>query len=212
MSSASSPSTRSAMPLITVSRLLKSCATPPARRPTISIFCACCSCSSSCRCSVMSAAVPTRRYTLAGVVVDVEGAIADPAHRAVGPDDAIDLVVVAAPRPRVGGLLDALAIVGVHGSIHSRGDCRRGSRTSGRRSSRRPGSRRAACPGRRSSRRPAGWSRRAGGSGPRRRDAAPRRAGARPRARGRRRRTRCRSASSSSRRCSSTSKKPASAA
>ena len=62
-SSAIPASTRSAMPLITVSRLLKSCATPPARRPTISIFCACCSCSSSWRCSVMSAAVPTRRYS-----------------------------------------------------------------------------------------------------------------------------------------------------
>ena len=34
----------SALPRITVSRLLKSCATPPASRPTVSIFCDCCSC------------------------------------------------------------------------------------------------------------------------------------------------------------------------
>ena len=100
--------------MITVSRLLKSWATPPASRPTASIFCACRSCSSSWRCSVMSAAVPTsdrprrpRRRR--------EGAIADPAHRAVGTDDAVDLVVVAAARPRVGGLLDPLAIVRVDG-------------------------------------------------------------------------------------------------
>ena len=52
---------------------------------------------------------------LAGVVVDVEGAVADPAHRAVGADDAVDLVVLVAARPGVGGLLDALAIVRVHG-------------------------------------------------------------------------------------------------
>ena len=45
------------------------------------------------------------------LVVDVEGAIADPAHGAVGPDDAVDLVVVAAAQARIGGLLDALAIV-----------------------------------------------------------------------------------------------------
>ena len=52
---------------------------------------------------------------LAGIVVHVEGAVADPAHRAIGADDAIDLVVVAAPRPGVRRLLDALAIVRVHG-------------------------------------------------------------------------------------------------
>ena len=52
---------------------------------------------------------------LAGLVVQVEGAVADPAHRAVGADDAIDLVVLAAPRSGVGGLFDALAIVRVHG-------------------------------------------------------------------------------------------------
>jgi hypothetical protein len=32
---------------MTVSMLLKSCATPPASRPTASIFCACINCSSS---------------------------------------------------------------------------------------------------------------------------------------------------------------------
>ena len=52
---------------------------------------------------------------LAGVVVHVERAVADPAHRAIGADDAIDLVELVAPRPGVGGLLDALAIVRVHG-------------------------------------------------------------------------------------------------
>ncbi|OQB82374.1 MAG: hypothetical protein BWX86_02925 [Verrucomicrobia bacterium ADurb.Bin122] len=35
----------STLPAMTVSRLLKSCATPPARRPTVSIFMACCNCS-----------------------------------------------------------------------------------------------------------------------------------------------------------------------
>ena len=52
---------RSAVPLMTVSRLLKSWAMPPASRPMLSIFCACRNCSSSWRCSVMSVAKPTMR-------------------------------------------------------------------------------------------------------------------------------------------------------
>src|ERR1700733_12291648 len=52
-----SSSNTSVYPLITISRLLKSCATPPASLPTASIFCAWRSCSSSCRRSVMSSAI-----------------------------------------------------------------------------------------------------------------------------------------------------------
>ncbi len=43
-----------ALPMMTVSRLLKSCATPPARVPIASIFWACRNCSSSFVCSVIS--------------------------------------------------------------------------------------------------------------------------------------------------------------
>ena len=50
-------SSTSVYPVITISRLLKSCATPPANRPTASIFCACRSCSSNCLRSVMSSAI-----------------------------------------------------------------------------------------------------------------------------------------------------------
>ena len=51
-------SARSLFPLITVNKLLKSCATPPANRPSASIFCACRSCSSSCsRCSWLRSSV-----------------------------------------------------------------------------------------------------------------------------------------------------------
>ncbi len=50
-------------PLITVSRLLKSCATPPASRPTASIFCASRSWTSSDRRSVTSVAIPKRPVT-----------------------------------------------------------------------------------------------------------------------------------------------------
>ena len=38
---------RDTFPMMAVNRLLKSCATPPARRPTASIFIACCSCARS---------------------------------------------------------------------------------------------------------------------------------------------------------------------
>ena len=45
---------KSVCPMMAVSRLLKSWATPPARMPTASIFCECRSCSSSMRLSVTS--------------------------------------------------------------------------------------------------------------------------------------------------------------
>src|SRR5579885_884681 len=50
---------RSRLPKITVSRLLKSCATPPVNWPTASIFCDCASCSSMRRETVMSVQEPT---------------------------------------------------------------------------------------------------------------------------------------------------------
>ena len=56
-------------PLMAVSRLLKSWATPPASRPTASIFCACRSCSSK----------PL-------VLGDVVGGAEEPDHDAVGPE------------------------------------------------------------------------------------------------------------------------------
>ncbi len=56
---ASAPSTRSPYPLMTVSRLLKSCATPPASRPTASSFWAWRNWSSSLRRSVRSRATTT---------------------------------------------------------------------------------------------------------------------------------------------------------
>ncbi len=46
---------------ITVSRLLKSWATPPARRPTLSIFCAWVSSASRRFCAVTSVAMPAMR-------------------------------------------------------------------------------------------------------------------------------------------------------
>ena len=49
-----SSSRSSQKPRITISRLLKSWATPPASRPTASIFCSCSFCASSARRSVMS--------------------------------------------------------------------------------------------------------------------------------------------------------------
>ena len=57
---------------------------------------------------------------LAGLVAQGEGAVADPAHRAVGPHDAIDLVVVAAPRPRVAACSTRSRSSGCTDSIHSR--------------------------------------------------------------------------------------------
>ena len=60
----SAPSTSSPWPVIAVSRLLKSCATPPASRPMASIFCASTSCSCARRSSVTSSAIPTVRTTL----------------------------------------------------------------------------------------------------------------------------------------------------
>ena len=47
-----------------VSRLLKSCATPPASRPTASIFCDSRSCSSRCRRSLMSRDRPSTAVTV----------------------------------------------------------------------------------------------------------------------------------------------------
>ena len=48
-------------PRMAVSRLLKSCAMPPARRPTASIFCACCSWRSICSaCLSLLARLPTQ--------------------------------------------------------------------------------------------------------------------------------------------------------
>jgi len=55
-----SVSSSSPWPVITVSRLLKSCATPPASRPMLSIFCDWRTCSSSCRRSVTSRMIPVR--------------------------------------------------------------------------------------------------------------------------------------------------------
>ena len=52
--SLSSLSTNSAFAPMTINRLLKSCAMPPASRPTTSSFCVCCSCSSSAVRCVMS--------------------------------------------------------------------------------------------------------------------------------------------------------------
>ena len=49
---------------ITVIELLKSCAMPPASRPTDSIFCVCRSCVSSSRRSVKSSATPATRITV----------------------------------------------------------------------------------------------------------------------------------------------------
>ena len=51
-------------PPMTINKLLKSCATPPASRPTASIFCAWRSCSSSTRRSVTSRCVPQMRSSL----------------------------------------------------------------------------------------------------------------------------------------------------
>ena len=53
--------TSSASIMIAARMLLKSCATPPASWPMASIFCDWRNCASSCRCSVMSSAVPTTR-------------------------------------------------------------------------------------------------------------------------------------------------------
>src|SRR5262249_34224178 len=57
---ATSPCSRSRLPIMTVSRLLKSCARPPVRLPTASIFCDCCNCCSTARLSVMSSSTPSR--------------------------------------------------------------------------------------------------------------------------------------------------------
>ena len=54
------PSSTSLYPMMTVSRLLKSWATPPASWPTASIFWACRNCSSSRRRSVTSDCTPTK--------------------------------------------------------------------------------------------------------------------------------------------------------
>ena len=85
-------------PLITVSRLLKSCATPPASRPTLSSFWACWSCSRSLDCSssarfrsVMSDHAPTASDGSARLV-------ADQPHLAPGP------AVAAVPVPETGTL------------------------------------------------------------------------------------------------------------
>ena len=53
----------------TVSRLLKSCATPPASRPTASIFCAWRNWASSCLCSVMSSLMARKWVTVPPILV-----------------------------------------------------------------------------------------------------------------------------------------------
>ena len=61
--SPSSLRTNSAFAPMTISRLLKSCAIPPASRPTTSSFCVCCSCSSSAARCVMSRELSTMPRT-----------------------------------------------------------------------------------------------------------------------------------------------------
>jgi hypothetical protein len=66
-SSAEADDSASHQPLMTVSRLLKSWATPPASRPMASIFCACRSCSCRRVCSLMSRRHPGELRTVLAV-------------------------------------------------------------------------------------------------------------------------------------------------
>src|SRR5690349_13566358 len=90
---------------MTVSRLLKSWATPPASRPTASIFWACRSCSSSRSRSVMSREAPVQsarpvpeQLAEGRVVVDQPpGRVADP-HPLLGRLDERPVPLLAAPQ------------------------------------------------------------------------------------------------------------------
>ncbi len=99
--------------MTTVIRLLKSCAMPPARRPTDSSFCAASSCFSSCLLAVMSRAISATPIDLAGVVADRRHGQAHVAllARAREPHGLVALHRVAAhdAREQAGDLVDPVA-------------------------------------------------------------------------------------------------------